>query len=149
MEVAAGITGFVFAAGQACQFAAQLHAFFTNITNAPIQIQQLSEKLIALHSVLARINDVAVSLDTDCGIDIPTDVKLSLTRTLRKLEVVQGVVRKLDVNIVRDGTGDKWKLKRNWMKVKWAFKEDEMWRLCGDLDSEKAGLGLALQSLSL
>ncbi|RPA80722.1 hypothetical protein BJ508DRAFT_124986 [Ascobolus immersus RN42] len=147
MEVAAGITGFVCAVGQACQVAAQLHTFFASITDAPARIVQLSEKLDALHSVLARINDIATSLDAECGVEVPADVELALKRTLRKLEDVRRVVRKYDVGIERDGT--KWKVKRSWMKIKWAFKEEEVARICGELEAEKAGLGLALQSLGL
>jgi hypothetical protein len=147
MEIAAGVTGFVCAVGQACQVAAQLHTFFASITDAPSRIIQLSEKLDALHSVLRRINDVSTSLDAECGVEVPADVDLALKRTVTKLEGVKRLIRKLDVNIERDGRA--WKVKRSWMKVKWAFKEEEMGRICADLEAEKSGLALALQSLSL
>lgn len=141
MEAAASLTGLICFTGATLKLAAQIHSFLTTIANAPAAIHQLSQNLKSLNHVLAEILSAARGVGDVAGYTVPRILSASLGELKGELEVLEGIVRKAGA------AGNR--AERTWKKVKWAFSEREVERLCDVVERRKQTLGLALGALSL
>jgi hypothetical protein len=139
MEAAASLTGLIVFTGQTLKLAAQIHGFLTTIINAPAEIRQLSQNLNGLNNVLSEILDAARGAG-NFDVVVPRTLESTLVEIRGDLEGLERVVQKTQ------GVG---RVERSWKKLKWAFAEKDVERMCSLLERRKQTLSLAVGTVNL